>query len=99
MATLSIVETQRRYKAIHFQKNIYRLQKINKNGTTRWICTNRKCSSSLIIKNESILSARGIHNHSSVKRSIPVMKTIRKIRQEVCENVSKPIGQIYNDHV
>jgi hypothetical protein len=95
----SVVETQKGSKAIHFQENFYRLQKSNKNGSTRWICTNRTCSSSLTIKNEIILVARGIHNHSNLKRSIPIMKTVREIRQEVCDNVSKPIGQIYNDHV
>jgi hypothetical protein len=95
----SVVQTQKGFKAIHFQENFYRLQKSNKNGTTRWICTKRQCSSSLTIKNETIQVVRGTHNHGNLKRSVPIMKVVDEIRHAVCNNVSKPIAQIYNEHV
>lgn len=95
----SVVQTQKGFKAIDFQENFYRLQKSNKNGTTRWICTKRQCSSSLTIKNETIQVVRGTHNHDNLKRSAPIMKVVGEIRQEVCNNVCKPITQIYNEHV
>lgn len=95
----SFVSTQKGSKAIRFDDNFYRLQKSNKNGTTRWICTNRLCSASLTINNEIIQVVRGTHNHNSIQRSIPIVKIIDDIRNEVCDNISKPIPQIYNDRV
>jgi len=95
----SLVETQKGSTAIYFQGNFYRLQKKNKNCTTRWICTNRKCSSSLTMKNEIIEVIRGKHNHSNVKRSIAIIETVKQIRHGVCDNLSKPVTQIYNEFV
>ena len=92
----SIVDTQKGYKAIHFQQNLYRLQKTNKNRTARWVCTNRQCSSSLTINGEKIQKIRGKHNHSSIKRSLSILEMINGIRQEVSEHLSTPITQIYN---
>ena len=95
----SIVETQKGSKAIHFQQNLYRLQKTNKNGTASWVCTNRRCSSSLTINDEKIQKIRGKHNHSSIKRSLSILDMVNGIRQEVSENLSTPITQIYNQAV
>ncbi|CAF2576298.1 unnamed protein product [Rotaria sp. Silwood2] len=93
------VTTQKGSRAIYFRQNFYRLQKRNKNDPERWMCTNRHCSSSLITKNKTIQSVRGTHNHGNVKRSLSIIKTVDKIRQEVCDSPSKPITQIYNDAV
>lgn len=95
----SIVSTQKDSKAVRFNDNFYRLQKTNKNGTTRWICTNRRCSASLTMNDDIIEAVRGTHNHNQMKRSISISKVIDEMRSEVCENLSKPITQIYNDHV
>ena len=95
----SMVTTQKGFKAIHFQENFYRIQKKNKNGTDRWVCTNRLCSSSIIIKNGTIQIVKGRHNHNNVKRSTSIVKIIHTIRQEVCENPSKPVSQIYNEAI
>src|SRR5690348_15139503 len=95
----STVQTQKGYKAIRFNDHIYRFQKSNKNGSTRWICTNRRCSASLTMKNDIIDVVRGTHNHNSIERSISIIKVIDEIRNEVCSNTSKPIPQIYNEHV
>ncbi|CAF4099861.1 unnamed protein product [Adineta steineri] len=86
-------------KAIHFRENFYRLQKTNKNGTNRWVCTKRQCSASLTIKNNTIQAIRGAHNHGNLKRSPSIIKTVTNIREKVCTNVSQPITQIYNEAV
>lgn len=94
-----IVSTQKGSKAVRFNDNFYRLQKTNKNGTTRWICTNRQCSASLTMNNDIIEAVRGTHDHNNMKRSISITQVIDEMRSEVCENLSKPITHIYNDHV
>ncbi|CAF1279589.1 unnamed protein product [Adineta steineri] len=95
----SIIKTQKKSKAIYFRENFYRLQKTNKNGTDRWVCTKRQCSSSLTIKNNTIQAIRGAHNYDNLKRSPSIIKTVTNIREKVCTNVSKPITQIYNETV
>ena len=42
---------------------------------------------------------RGIHNHNNQKRPVLIMKVVDEIREEVCNSISKPIVQIYNEHV
>ena len=95
----SFVSTHKGSKTIRFNDNYYRLQKTNKNGTARWICMNRRCSASFTMNNEIIEAVRGTHNHNSIQRSMTIVKVIDEIRNEVCENVSKPIPQIYNDRI
>ncbi len=95
----SIVDSQKGSKVIHFQDNFYRLQKNNKNGTTRWVCTNRLCSSSITIKNEIIQKIKGQHNHNKIKHSVSVIKVIKEMRHEASHNISKPITQIYSEFV
>ncbi|CAF1532648.1 unnamed protein product, partial [Rotaria magnacalcarata] len=89
--------TQKGPTAIYFENNFYRLQKQNKNGTKRWVCTNRSCSCSLLIKDERLQIVRGQHNHTNEKPSLSIIQTIDNLRQTVCSNVSKPITQIYNE--
>ena len=60
----SVAFTQKGSQAIHFADNFYRLQKSNKNGTIRWICTNRQCSAPLTMKTDIIEVVRGTHNHN-----------------------------------
>ncbi|CAF4229260.1 unnamed protein product, partial [Rotaria sp. Silwood2] len=93
----SVVDSQKGSNSIHFQDNLYRLQKCNKNGSTRWVCTNRYCSSSITIRNEIIQSQRGKHNHTNVKRSVSIIKAVKAMRQEVRNNISKPVTQIYSE--
>ncbi|CAF4013728.1 unnamed protein product, partial [Rotaria magnacalcarata] len=95
----SIVKTQKGSTTIYYQQNYFRLQKTNKNGSNRWVCTNRQCSSSLILKKGLLQKVRGSHSHSNIKHSLPIIKKIAEIRQEVCNSPSKPIPQIYNDAV
>ncbi|CAF1001687.1 unnamed protein product [Adineta ricciae] len=95
----SIVDSQKGSKVIRFQDNFYRLQKYNKNGSVRWICTNRYCSSSITIRNEKIENQRGQHNHNKVQRSASIMKTFKDMRQEVRNDVGKPVTQIYTEFV
>ncbi|CAF2073333.1 unnamed protein product [Rotaria magnacalcarata] len=93
----SLIRTQKGPTAIYFENNFYRLQKQNKNGTKRWVCTNRSCSCSLLIKDERLQIVRGQHNHTNEKPSLSIIQTIDNLRQTVCSNVSKPITQIYNE--
>ena len=91
----SIINTQKGSKAILFQQNFYRLQKHNKNGTCRWVCTNRLCSCSITMNEKKIQAIRGIHSHDNVQRSLSVIQTVQEIRQEVQNDLNKPIPQIY----
>jgi hypothetical protein len=95
----SFIESQKGSKGLLYENNLYRLQKNNKNGTSRWVCTNRKCSSSLTLKKEKIYKVRGIHKHNNVRTSLSITNVVKEIREEVCINVSKPITQIYNETV
>ncbi|CAF1380158.1 unnamed protein product [Adineta ricciae] len=95
----SIVDSQKGSKVIRFQDNLYRLQKHNKNGSIRWICTNRYCSSSITIRNQTIENQRGQHNHDKVKRSASIMNAFKHMRQEVRNDVGKPVTQIYTEFV
>lgn len=42
---------------------------------------------------------RGTHNHNDMKPAISIIKVIDEMRNEVCTNISKPILQIYNEHI
>ena len=95
----SVVDSQKGSNVIHFQDNLYRLQKCNKNGSTRWVCTNRYCSSSITIRNEIIQNQRGQHNHNNVKRSVSIIKAVKDMRHEIRNNISKPVTQIYSEFV
>ena len=95
----SVVESQKGSNVIRFQDNFYRLQKCNKNGSVRWVCTNRYCSSSITIRNEMVENQGGQHNHSNVKRSASILKAFKKMRQGVRNDVGKPVTQIYTEFV
>lgn len=95
----TIIQTQKGYKAILFRQNLYRQQKVNQSGSVRWVCTNRKCSSSITIYNEKIKAIRGFHNHTNIDRSPSIIKAVQNIREKVTQNLTKPITQIYNETV
>ncbi|CAF2141488.1 unnamed protein product, partial [Rotaria magnacalcarata] len=95
----SIVTTQQGSKAIYFDNNLYRLRKRNKNGTGRWVCTNRLCSCCLIIEDENLQFTRGDHNHESQKISLSIIQVVHQIRRKVCNDLLKPITQIYKESV
>lgn len=95
----SIITTQKGSKAIYFENNLYRLQKKNKNGTHRWVCTNRSCSCCLIIKDETLQLIKGKHSHTTQKLSLSVIQAVHEMRQKVCHDPSKAITQIYNEVV
>lgn len=95
----SIIKTQKGYDAILFEENMYRKQHTNRNGSTRWVCTNRSCACSLTIRNNTIEKKRGIHKHDKLERSLSVINTINDIREKVSENFKVPVSQIYNEAV
>ncbi|CAM4815341.1 unnamed protein product, partial [Rotaria magnacalcarata] len=95
----SIVTTQQGSKAIYFDNNLYRLRKRNKNGTGRWVCTNRLYSCCLIIEDENLQFTRGEHNHESQKISLSIIQVVHQIRRKVCNDLLKPITQIYKESV
>ncbi|CAF4242159.1 unnamed protein product, partial [Rotaria magnacalcarata] len=41
----------------------------------------------------------GDHNHESQKISLPIIQVVHQIRRKVCNDLLKPITQIYKESV
>jgi hypothetical protein len=89
-------KTQRGAPAIQIGTDLYRIQKFNKNGTTRLTCTSERCNASITMQDEKVLAIRGLHNHNERQLPFHVGETVNELRQAAAADIRTPLPQIYD---
>jgi hypothetical protein len=87
--------TQRGAPAIQVDTDLYRVQKINRNGSIRYTCTNERCNASLTIFENNIQAMRGTHKHQQRLLPYHVGEVVNEFRQAVVADIGTPLPQIY----
>ena len=88
--------TQRGAEAIQIGTDLYRMQKKNKNGTVRWICTHERCNASFTMNNEQILEKRGVHSHSERNLPFHIGEEVKKFYAEAEIDLKTPVPRLYD---
>lgn len=88
--------TQRGAHAIQIGTDLYRIQKVNKNGTVRWICTHERCNASFTMNNDKILEKRGVHRHSERNLPFHIGEEVEKFYSEAKMDLKTPVPQLYD---
>ena len=89
-------ETERGAAAIQIGTDLYRVQKQNKNGTTRLKCTSERCSASITMQDDKVLAIRGLHNHKERQLSFHIGELVKELQKTAAADIRTPIPQIYD---
>ena len=79
--------------------DIFRVQKHNKDGTVRWICTNERCNASLTLRNNKIIRIVNQHCHGDRLLLFHVGEAVNEFKKAVVNDLLTPIPQVYDRFV
>ncbi|CAF0865369.1 unnamed protein product [Brachionus calyciflorus] len=86
------------HPVIVFKNYKYWWRKDNKDMSSRYVCSERTCYSSLTIKNKTVVKEAGRHHHEPLDNAeIASLQATQELKKEIVTDLSKSVQSCYNN--
>lgn len=88
-------QTEKGEKAILYNGYLYRLRRENQNGSLIYVCTFKRCSRTISLKNYEIVTTNGGNHNHDPKLPENVHAVFCGLKRRVLTNIDQPVTKLY----